>query len=309
MQINGGPLVGKEKEAMNALRGIHSVYTNPWLPGATGEQEERERVEILLLLEGLFRLYGYDFRNYAYPFLRRRIWHRVYAERLSTISGLQERVIHDRSCMERLLGDLVIHVTEMFRDPTFFAAFREQVIPILREQPSLRIWHAGCATGEEVYSTAILLDEEGLYDRARIYATDISEDVLHIAERASYPLNKMQEYTKNYMRAGGKDAFSHYYSASKETAEFHPFLKEKIVFAQHNLVTDRSFNEFHVIFCRNVLIYFNSHLHNQVHRLIYDSLSASGILVLGHKESMAFSAHADDYEALDPQEKIFRKVK
>lgn len=300
---------GKEKDEIQALQRMNAVYTHPEQQSVTKEEEERERLEIRLLLEGLYRLYGHDFRNYAYPSLRRRIWHRVYAERLQTISGLQERVLHDRGCMERLLADLVIHVTEMFRDPSLFAAFREKVVPLLRRLPSFRIWHAGCATGEEVYSTAILLYEEGLYDRARIYATDISEDVLHIAERASYSLKKMQDYTKNYLKAGGKEAFSSYYSATGETAEFHSFLREKIVFAQHNLVTDRSFNEFHVIFCRNVLIYFDANLQNQVHELFYESLSPSGILVLGHKESISFTKRAADFETLDPLEKIYRKVK
>ncbi|CAG7644024.1 Chemotaxis protein methyltransferase [Paenibacillus solanacearum] len=272
-------------------------------------EEERERLEIQLLLEGLYRFYGYDFRNYAYPSLRRRIWHRIYAERLQSVSGLLERVLHDKRCMKRLIGDLVIHVTEMYRDPSMFAAFRERVVPLLKELPAIRIWHAGCSTGEEVYSTAILLYEEGLYERSTIYATDINEEVLHAAERASYPLKKMQEYTKNYMLAGGKEAFSEYYAASGDTAVIHPMLKEHIVFAQHNLVTDRSFNEFHVIFCRNVLIYFDATLQNQVHGLFYESLTPGGYLVLGSKESITFTKHADGYETLDTQEKIFRKMK
>lgn len=307
MQINGGT-DNKGAEDLTALLKQNSVYTARE-EGKDSKDKERERIEISLLLEGLYRLYGYDFRNYAYPSIRRRIWHCIHAERLETISGLQERILHDRDCMERLVADLVIHVTEMFRDPTLFSALREQVVPLLKAMPSIRIWHAGCSTGEEVYSTAILLYEEGLYDRARIYATDINEDVLHAAERASYPLKKMQGYTKNYLRAGGKDDFSRYYNASGDMATFHPFLREKIVFAQHNLVTDRSFNEFHVIFCRNVLIYFDSMLQNQVHDLFYESLSASGILVLGHKESITFTKHAQKYEALINEEKIFRKIK
>lgn len=285
---------------------LPEIYPPP--PPAGKEEEERERIEIGLLLEGLFRLYGYDFRNYAYPSMRRRIWHRIHAERLQTVSGLQERMLHDRACMERLVSDLVIHVTEMYRDPSLFAALRQRVIPMLKKQPLIRIWHAGCSTGEEVYSTAILLYEEGLYDRVRIYATDVNEEVLNTAERAAYPLKKMQHYTKNYMLAGGKDAFSRYYSASGDAAVFHPFLREKIVFAQHNLVTDRSFNEFHLIFCRNVMIYFDSVLQNQVHGLIYESLSPEGILVLGQKESITFTKHAAGYETLDAQEKIYRKA-
>nr|WP_268893739.1 protein-glutamate O-methyltransferase CheR [Paenibacillus puerhi] len=292
-----------------SLRRLGDVYLQSEESLPNKEEEERERIEIGLLLEGLFQMYGYDFRNYAYPSIRRRIWHRVHGEKLSTVSALQERVLHDRDCMERLLGDLVIHVTEMFRDPTLFASFREQVIPLLRQLPAIRVWHAGCSTGEEVYSMAILLYEEGLYDKVRIYATDINEEVLQVAERGAYPLKKMQDYTKNYMHAGGKDSFSRYYSAVGEMAAFHPFLREKIVFAQHNLVTDRSFNEFHVIFCRNVLIYFDNVLQNQVHHLFYESLSISGVLVLGHKESIAFTGHADGYEAIDAREKIYRKYK
>ncbi|AEI45801.1 CheR family methyltransferase [Paenibacillus mucilaginosus] len=274
--------------------------------GAGRDEDERERIEITLLLEGLYRLYGYDFRNYAYASLRRRVWHRIHAEKLHTVSGLQERVLHDRDCMERLLSDLVIHVTEMFRDPSLFAAIREQVVPKLRELPAIRIWHAGCSTGEEVYSMAILLHEEGLYEKTRIYATDINEDVLQTAERASYPLKKMQDYTNNYIRSGGRDDFSKYYSSAGGTAVFHPFLRENVVFAQHNLVTDRSFNEFHLILCRNVLIYFDNYLQNQVHDLFYKSLSKQGYLVLGHKESISFTKHAARYETVNRQEKIFR---
>lgn len=277
-------------------------------PGST-EEEEREKIEIALLLEGLYRLYGFDFRNYAYPSMRRRIWHRVHAERLDTVSGLLERMLHDRSCMERLVSDLTIHVTEMFRDPSLFAAFRQRIVPLLRELPAIRIWHAGCSTGEEVYSAAIVLEEEGLLERTRFYATDISEDVLQRAEQACYPLKKMRDYTRNYMLAGGQDEFSRYYSASEDTATLHSFIRRNIVFAQHNLAVDRSFNEFHVIFCRNVLIYFDTALQNRVHELIYESLSPSGILVLGHKESLTFTCRADAYETLDGKEKIYRKVR
>lgn len=284
-----------------------SVYVSADDRPLTKEEEVREELEISLLLEGLQRLYGYDFRNYALPSMRRRIWHRVHGEQLRTITGLTERILHDRACMERLIADLTIHVTEMFRDPGMFLQLRSKVIPLLRNQAAIRIWHAGCSSGEEVYSLAILLHEEGLLTRTRIYATDISEEVLHRAERAAYPLKKMQDYTKNYIVAGGKDAFSAYYTASDSVASFHSFLRENIVFAQHNLVTDRSFNEFHIIFCRNVLIYFDTSLQNRVHQLIYDSLSPNGLLVLGSKESISFTTHAHDYEVLDSQEKIYRR--
>ncbi|NHN29745.1 protein-glutamate O-methyltransferase CheR [Paenibacillus sp. S3N08] len=269
--------------------------------------DERERIEIELLLEGMFRLYGYDFRHYSYPSLRRRIWNRIYGERLNSVSELQAKVLHDPSSMKRLVSELVIHVTEMFRDPHMFAYFRKHVVPVLRNLPSIRIWHAGCSTGEEVYSMAILLHEEGLYERTTLYATDMSEDVLQIAGQATYPLNKMKEYTKNYILAEGKDEFSKYYSTSENAAAFHPLLHNNIVFAQHNLVTDRSFNEFHVILCRNVMIYFDAELQARVHELIYDSLCQSGFLVLGDKETITFTKYAGCYELLTSEEKLYCK--
>lgn len=269
--------------------------------------DEREKIEIELLLEGMFRLYGYDFRHYSYPSLRRRIWNRIYGERLQTVSELQAKVLHDHNSMKRLVSELVIHVTEMFRDPHMFAYFRKHIVPVLRNLPFIRIWHAGCSTGEEVYSMAILLHEEGLYDRTTLYATDMSEDVLHFAGQATYPLGKMKEYTKNYILAGGKDEFSKYYSTSDDAAAFHSLLRSNIVFAQHNLVTDRSFNEFHVILCRNVMIYFDAELQSRVHQLIYDSLGQSGFLVLGDKETITFTKHAGSYELLTTQEKLYCK--
>src|SRR5512132_3148531 len=177
------------------------------------EKLDLELIEIQLLTEGIYRHYGFDFRDYSLPSLRRRIWKRVYAEGLSTISGLQEKVLHDASCMERLLLDLSINTTAMFRDPTFYLAFRQKVVPMLRTYPFVRIWHAGCSTGEEVYSMAILLEEEGLYDRCRIYATDINDVVLTRAREGIYALDRMQEYTQNYLKAGGRRSFSEYYTA------------------------------------------------------------------------------------------------
>jgi chemotaxis protein methyltransferase CheR len=269
--------------------------------------DEREKIEIELLLEGIYRLYGFDFRHYSYPSIRRRIWNRIYGERLQTVSELQAKVLHNHESMNRLVSELVIHVTEMFRDPHVFAYFRQHVVPLLRNLPSIRIWHAGCSTGEEVYSLAILLYEEGLYNRTTLYATDLSEDALQFAEQAAYPLNKMKEYTKNYLLAGGKDEFSKYYSTSDNAAAFHSHLRQHIVFAQHNLATDHSFNEFHVIFCRNVMIYFNTELQTKVHELIYDSLCQSGFLVLGAKETITFTQYASRYELLSAQEKLYRK--
>jgi len=272
---------------------------------ARGELEE---IELSLLLEAVFRHYGFDFREYAPASLRRRVWRRVHAEGLETISALQDRLLHDPASMERLLLDLSINVTAMFRDPGFYGAFREKVVPSLRTYPFTRIWVAGCSTGEEVYSLAILLDEEGLYERTRIYATDINESVLDRARLGVFPLDKMREYTQNYIRAGGKRAFSEYYTAAYDGAQFQRSLIENVVFAQHNLVSDRSFNEFNVIICRNVMIYFDRTLQDRVHELFYESLATFGVLGLGHKESIRFSAHEDDYEELDPGEKLYRKT-
>jgi chemotaxis protein methyltransferase CheR len=271
-------------------------------------QVDLEEIELLLLLEGVFRQYGFDFREYAPASLRRRVWRRVYAEGLSTISALQNRLLHDPACMERLLLDLSINVTSMFRDPGFYSAFRQKVVPMLRTYPFTRVWIAGCSTGEEVYSIAILLEEEGLYDRTRIYATDINEAVVGRARAGVFPLDKMREYTQNYINAGGSRAFSEYYLAKYDGAQFQRSLVDNVVFAQHNLVSDRSFNEFNVIVCRNVMIYFDRALQERVHRLFYESLVTFGVLGLGHRESIRQSPHEDRYEELDPAEKLYRKV-
>src|SRR3954449_6375565 len=182
---------------------------------ARGQQadDDLERVEMQLLLEGIYQHYGYDFRGYALASLKRRLWRRAHAEGLATLSALQDRVLHDPQAMERLLHDLSINVTSMFRDPTFYAAFRAEVVPLLRTYPFIRIWNAGCSTGEETFSLAILLREEGLYERSRIYATDINDQVLDQARAGAFPLEKMRDYTENYIRAGGSESFSTYYTA------------------------------------------------------------------------------------------------
>jgi chemotaxis protein methyltransferase CheR len=279
---------------------------------AVGEQpsarDDVEDIEVALLLEGVYRRYGFDFRQYAPASLRRRLWRRAHAEGLQSISGLQEKLLHDSASMERLLLDLSINVTAMFRDPQFYVAFRTKVVPKLRTYPFTRFWVAGCSTGEEVYSLAILLHEEGLYERARIYATDINESVLERARAGVFPLDKMQEYTQNYIKAGGVRAFSEYYLAAYDGAQFQHSLVENVVFAQHNLVSDRSFNEFNVIVCRNVMIYFDRALQNRVHTLFYESLANLGFLALGQKEAIQFSPYEDRYEELDAVEKLYRKV-
>jgi chemotaxis protein methyltransferase CheR len=274
-----------------------------------GSEEDLERIEIELLLEAIHRRYGFDFREYAQASLKRRLWRRINVEHLTSVSGLQEKVLHDPACMERLLLDLSINVTSMFRDPTFYAAFRARVAPTLRTYPFARIWVAGCSTGEEVYSLAILLEEEGLLERSRIYATDINEVVLERARAGVFPLDRMQEYTRNFIEAGGKRAFSEYYVAAYDGAQFQRSLVENVVWAQHNLVSDRSFNEFHVIVCRNVMIYFGRPLQHRVHALFYDSLAHFGVLALGHKETIRFSPHEDRFEQLDALEKLYRKIR
>jgi chemotaxis protein methyltransferase CheR len=272
------------------------------------ERDDVDEIELALLLEGVYRRYGFDFREYAPASLRRRVWRRVHAEGLSTVSALQDKLLHDPACMERLLLDLSINVTAMFRDPTFYARFREKVVPLLRTYPFTRIWVAGCSTGEEVYSLAILLHEAELYDRTRIYATDINESVLDRARSGVFPLDKMREYTENYIKAGGQRAFSEYYLAKYDGAQFQRALVDNVVFAQHNLVSDRSFNDFNVIVCRNVMIYFDRALQDKVHRLFYESLMTFGVLALGAKESIRFSPFEERYEELEANERLYKKA-
>jgi chemotaxis protein methyltransferase CheR len=211
--------------------------------------------------------------------------------------------------MERLLLSVSVSVTAMFRDPHFYLAFRKKAVDLLRACPSIRIWHVGCSTGEEVYSLAILLEEENLYDKCRLYATDINEVVLSKAREGVFPLKAMREYTDNYLKAGGTRSFSEYYTTKYDRAIFRPALQRNIVWAQHNLVTDGSFNEFHAVLCRNVMIYFNKPLQDRVHSLLHGSLAMSGILGLGSKESLSFTRYENSYEALDHQAKLYRKVK
>jgi chemotaxis protein methyltransferase CheR len=269
---------------------------------------ELERIEIELLLEGIERHYGFDFRGYALGSLRRRLLRTAAEEGVGSISGLQEKVLHDPGAMERLLTGLSVSVTSMFRDPSFFVAFREHVVPLLRTYPFIRVWNAGCSTGEETYSFAILLEEEGLYERSRIYATDFNADVLARARAGRFPLDRMQEYTQNYQRAGGRRDFSVYYSVEGGMAKLEERLTKHVVFAQHNLASDRSFNEFNVVLCRNVLIYFGRDLQRRVHRLFHDSLARFGVLGLGQKETLRFTDLEDRYEELDAREKLYKRI-
>lgn len=271
-------------------------------------REETEDVEIELLLEGLFRVHGFDFRDYSRASIKRRILELMRAETAATVSALQDKVLHDSACLDRFLLGLSVHATAMFRDPSFYSTFRKEVVPLLKTYPTVQIWIAGCSTGEEVYSLAILLREEGVYERCRIYATDISQTVLRKARDGIFPLAAMRDYTNNYHRAGGGHEFSDYYTAQYDNAIFSSSLRNNVVFSEHNLATDGSFNEFQVILCRNVMIYFNKDLQARVHKLLYESLSMFGVFGLGNKESLRFTPRADSYQHLNLNDKLYRKV-
>jgi chemotaxis protein methyltransferase CheR len=261
------------------------------------------------LLELLLHDYGYDFRSVAVPWLKQRLRDRVTAEQLQTVRGLREKVLHDEVCRQRLLRSLALDGSTMFYPPDFYQTFAEKVVPLLRTYPFIRLWQVGCSTGEEAYSMSILLEEAGLYERSRIYATDTDPLLLHQARSGIFPLAAMQEYTTNYQRAGGTKSFSEYYTAKYDGALFKQELLRNVVFSQHNLVTDRSFAECTVILCRNVLIYFDKTLQERVHGLFYDSLSTFGILALGSKESLRFSKYEACYEPVSAADKIYRKVR
>jgi chemotaxis protein methyltransferase CheR len=284
-------------------------HLTPGLPGGALMDRSVEEAEIRLLLDGVFRHYGYDFRDYATSSVRRRLRHLIVAERLGSVAELSERLLHDPIWLDKLLAAFSINVSAMFRDPTFYRALRDKLVPILRTYPFVRIWHAGCSTGEEVYSTAILLHEAGLYERCRIYATDINEAVLRKARDGIFPLTSMKAYTANYIQAGGTTAFSEYYTAQYDNAIFRPWLRRNIVFAQHNLAMDTSFNEVHMVVCRNVMIYFNRSLQTRVLDLFSASLVRLGFLCLGNKESLKGTGGEAAYDVVDAEERIYRKVR
>lgn len=261
------------------------------------------------LLTQVYEASGFDFRDYAMASLSRRIKRCIVDEGVASIPELQQRIGRDPGSMNRLLNSLTLPVTSMFRDPSFFRAFREQVCPALATYPFLRLWVAGCSTGQEAYSLAIVLREANLYERCRIYATDLHPGSLQQAQAGIYSLASMQEYTRNYQASGGARAFTEYYRADSEYALIDPSLRQNMVFAAHNLVCDGSFNEFHVIFCRNVMIYFNDKLQARVHRLLYDSLVTLGYLCLGRSESIRFSVHETNYQPLSKSERIYRKAR
>jgi chemotaxis protein methyltransferase CheR len=267
-----------------------------------------DAADIQALLGYVLERTGLDFRQYAAASVRRRVNVAMHEVGAATIPELLAQVRGDDTALQRLTQKLTLPVTAMFRDPNFFAAFREQVVPLLRTHPYLRLWVAGCSSGQEVYSLAILLHEEGLYERARIYATDVRAVAIEQARNAIFPLSAMQDYTRNYQQAGGRASFSDYYTADGEAAIMRTFLKDNIVFGMHNLVTDGSFNEFQTIFCRNVMIYFNADLQARSHRLLYDSLAMFGYLGLGRGETVRFSPFEDRYEVVLGRERLYRKI-
>jgi chemotaxis protein methyltransferase CheR len=270
-------------------------------------KDQLEEIEIDLICDGIFKYYGLDYRNYARSSLKRRLKKVMKQEGLLTISELQAHVLHDKRVMETLLLNLSINVTSMFRDPAMFKAFREKVVPILRTYPSVRIWHAGCSSGEEAYSMAILCEEEGLSDKVTIYATDMNEAIIQRAKSGIFSLDVMQEYTKNYMESGGTRAFSEYYTAKYGYAKLRPDLLNRITFSKHNLATDSSFNEFNVILCRNVMIYFNEQLQNRAHDLFHSSLCRFGTLIIGTKENVMFSSQQASYKEIDYACRIYQR--
>lgn len=278
------------------------------LPLETETRRAVHALEIDLLLRGVFEHYGYDFRNYARASITRRIRRAMQLEAVSTVSSLQARILHDPDVAMRFVASISVHTTAMFRDADVYRALRSDVIPLLRTYPFVRIWHAGCSTGEEVYSLAILLEELGVYERCRMYATDISDAILDRARQGVVPLAKMREYTQNYQQSGGQQDFSSYYTADQENAVFRSSLRRNIVFSQHNLVSDSMFNEFQLVVCRNVLLYFDEQLRDRAHELFYASLSPLGTLVLGKKESLRFTRFAPRYRELHDAVQIYRRL-
>lgn len=269
---------------------------------------QTENLELELLLEAIYQKYGYDFRSYARASLKRLIKHRLSRSGLASISELQHKVLHDMNCFDQVLLDLSVNVTEMFRDPLFYKALRKQIFPILKTFPFFKIWHAGCSTGEEVYSMAILLKEEGLYDRAQIYATDFNEVVLKKAKEGIIPIGNIKGFTRNYQECGGTQSFSDYYMANYDFAIMDQALKKNIIFSDHNLATDNVFSEINVVICRNVLIYFQKELQNRAIGLFWKSLRTHGYLCLGTKESLMFSQYENNFEPVVKPFKIYRKI-
>lgn len=272
------------------------------------ETQSIEEIEIKLLLDAIALRYGYDFREYAMEALRRSISTAMSGEDVTTISSYQERLLRDATCMQRLLSTVGVSVTSMFREADTWRCLRQEIVPVLRTYPSVRIWSVGCATGEEVYSLAIALKEEGLYERSSIYATDLNADALAIARVGSCTVERLRSYEHDYLRAGGQSSLSTYFTITGRIARLRRELLRNVTWAQHNLVTDASFNDFHLIVCRNVLIYFRPILQQRAHRLFYESLVRSGFLALGQRESLIYAPESSRYQPVGDGVSVFRKV-
>lgn len=270
-------------------------------------REDVEDIEIQLFLEALNRRYHYDFRHYARASIKRRLAQARIQLGYSSLSAMQEGLLHDPTMLPRLLNYLTVQVSEMFRDPTYFRALREQVLPHLKTYPSLKVWVAGCSHGEELYSLAILFREEGLYDRTLFYATDINPDALNAAETGVYPLDQIRRFTENHQKSGGRTSLSDHYLAGHGRAVFDKSLRERVVFSDHSLVTDSVFGEMQLISCRNVMIYFDRELQDRAVGLFRDSLARKGFLGLGSKESLRFSRHAGAFADFVREEKIYQR--
>lgn len=271
------------------------------------ELSEIDDIEIDLLLEAIHRKYGYDFREYSRASLRRRLLKYMSESKSGSISEIQHKLLYDPGYFNRLAAAITVNVTEMFRDPQCFKAIKELILPELMKIKHIRIWHAGCSTGEEVYSMAIMLSEAGILDRCQIYATDTNDEVLEIAANAIYPMDLARKYTINYQTAGGEKSFSEYYTAKYDNAVLKKWLGRKVLFSLHNLAVDSVFAEVDLVMCRNVLIYFKRELQNRVLKLFTDSLAPGGFLIIGSKESIHFSGVAEQYEIVDRKQKIYRK--
>ncbi len=272
------------------------------------EAEELERIELDLLVEAIYRRYGHDFRGYSKNHILRRVRQLIARRQEGCIADLIPGILHNETQFELLLNELSITVTQMFRDPFVFQQLRNEVIPILRTFPFLRIWVAGCATGEEAYSLAILLKEDGLYERSTIFATDLNDHALEKARAGVFSLEVFRKYNENYLEAGGSGSFAEYYHAKYDSAIIVPWLKNNLVFANHNLVTDTVFSEMHLIFCRNVLIYFDQQLQNRVIGLFTDSLVRGGFLCLGTNEDLLFSDVRHFYKRVNNPARIFQRI-
>lgn len=266
-----------------------------------------QALELELLLQALHRRHGHDYRNYGRGSLMRRVRSYMVHSGISTISSLQSVLLRDRVVLESFVAHVSVSVTSMFRDPQVFAALRSKVVPLLRTYPFIRVWHAGCSTGEEVYSTAIVLEEEGLLERARVYATDISEPALRRAKQGQYGLSDLQGYEADYRASGGVRDFWGYFDREGDGGRVLPSLRRNVVFSRHSLVTDRSFNEFHLVFCRNVMIYFDASLRRRTHDLLHESTAPFGFLVLGLKETADYTPRSSTYGRIDERLRIYRR--